>query len=199
MVFVGKMFGNMEEGIIGWRPSWKGKSSAVDTQGHPRMSLGLWAPISPPPPEDQHQRPLPMGSRYLSASSTRSHCRLPGVACHGAAIQRIRKMGGPLLALGTAPRLSPQTYPAPPLQGQEARWLRSGRYQMYPVVLIPVRPGRAGKGPLACSQAPIVSLGPWFSLPVFSGRQGLMGLGVACQAWPWVSGKDSLACRRYFL
>lgn len=29
----------------------------------------------------------------------------------------------------------------------------------------PVRLGRAGKGPLACSQAPIGSLGPWFSPP----------------------------------
>lgn len=54
----------------------------------------------------------------------------------------------------------------------------------------PVRLGRAGKGPLACSQAPIGSLGPWFSPLDSQEEPGIHEHGeVTRQPWPWVWGR----------
>lgn len=120
------------------------------------MSPGPCAPVSPSAQWiETSRKSLPVGSRYLSASSTRSHCQPPEVPCHGPAIQGIREMWGPLLALAE----STVTSSTPP-QGQAARWLRSGGYQMCLGSLIPLRPGGAGKGPFTCSQALIGSWAP---------------------------------------
>ena len=66
---------------------------------------------------------------------------------------------------------------------------------MYPVSLIPLRPGRAGKGPLACSQVLIGSLALGSAcLCSQEDRDPWVLVGVACQAQPWCQGKTPAGC-----